>query len=80
MFKSTHFLTGNGQKVITCLIMDAIHLQVPLLFSVAHTSSLKHSLNTPRPKVIYLLMLDSPKVAKLEEAKLLKVKAPLRVR
>lgn len=59
--------------------MDAIHLQVSLLFSVAHTSSIKRSLNTPRPKVIYLLMLDSPKVAKLEEVKLLKVKAPIRV-
>lgn len=39
----------------------------------------KYSLNTPRQKVIYLLMLESPKVAKLEEAKLLKVKAPIRV-
>lgn len=48
--------------------MDAIHLQVPVHFSVPHTSSIKHSLNTPRPKVIYLLILDSSKVAKLEEA------------
>ena len=78
MFKSTLSLTGSGQKAITSLIMDAIHLQVPLLFSVAHTSSIKHSLNTPRPKVIYLLMLDSPKVTILKEAKLLKVKAPIR--
>lgn len=74
-FRSTLCLTGNGQKIISCLIMYAIHLQVPFLFSMPHTSSIKPSLNTRRPKVIYLLVLDSPKVAKLEETRLLKVKS-----
>lgn len=59
--------------------MDAIHLQVPCLFSVPHASYIKHSLDTPRPKVIYLLILGSPKVAKLEEAKLLNVKSYRRI-